>query len=104
MGKPSPWECCDLLEEYVTIIRGGETTPIRMVKAHTFKLLGAWLREFTDIREKLNQPLTLDIVVAVAQETRLRIKGLDRDFPIPKLKDKKKEAEEKVAAREAAIA
>lgn len=90
-------EYCDLIEKY--------PTPGRMVKGHTFSLLGPWLTEFVDLREELRR-ITLDPTNLREFTTRVmqRIHETGREYPVPAVSKRKLEAMEREAAKEAAIA
>jgi tRNA-dihydrouridine synthase 1 len=89
-------EYADLAEEH--------PTPPRMVRAHAFRMLGAWLSEFTDLRDALNAPgLTPGKLRTVATDALARIQAAaatGRTAPIPKLSERALAR----AAREAAVA
>ena len=113
-----PDQCCLLLKEYIDICRK-HPAPYRMVKAHSHKLLGAWFREFTDLRDEMNMIFpgnstsgeryssALDALESIALRVQDRIRHIvessGRERPIPAPKDAKRDALEKLAARENAI-
>lgn len=114
----APYQCCDLLREYLSLCKE-HAAPFRMVKAHSHKMLGAWFREFTDLRDEMNTIGcgnirsgeryigALDAVDSITVRVRERIVSIvessGRVRPIPAPKDKEKIAAEKLAARENAI-
>jgi tRNA-dihydrouridine synthase 1 len=98
--RPLEWpallalEYCELAERY--------PTPPRMVRGHVHKLLGAWLSEFTDLRDALNaSPHTLANARSICERAAERLRGIaaaeGRRAPQPKKSDR-------AAAREAAEA
>eukprot|EP00891_Asterochloris_glomerata_P000585 jgi/Astpho2/585/fgenesh1_pm.00013_%23_6_t len=61
-GRLGPLEGARLLLEYCDLAEA-DRTPIRMVRGHSFSLIGDWLSEFTDLRDRLNKErLTFDLV------------------------------------------
>jgi tRNA-dihydrouridine synthase 1 len=102
-----------LLLEYLELC---EKYPVhyRMIKGHTFKLLGPWLTEFIDLREQLNTGMK----IGTDEENRLGIKEITeqvikrieetrakgRDYPIPQISERKLAKMAADAARAAAIA
>ena len=114
-----PGRACELLREYLELCRT-HPAPFRMVKAHAHKLLGSWFREFTDLRDNLNQivivakkdlggkeyNLALDSVDAIASSAHDRIKDIvasGRSAPVPAPRDKDADAKAVARAREEAI-
>jgi tRNA-dihydrouridine synthase 1 len=105
-ARPPEWpallalQYCELAETH--------PTPMRMVRGHIHKLLGAWLTEFTDLRDDLNDPktLSLDSVRGVCERCRERIVAAcagGRREPVAK-KGERAVAREALAARAAAVA
>jgi tRNA-dihydrouridine synthase 1 len=99
-SRPLAWpaqlglEYCAFAERY--------PTPPRMVRGHIHKILGAWLSEFTDLRDALNVgPHTLAGATAVCEAARERLAAIEasegRRAPVVK-------KSERVLAREAAEA
>ena len=107
LANPLPIEGdanCRLLMEYLDITQlPGHHTPLRMIKAHVFKMVGHWLAEFTDLRDWLNrekyEKITIDALRAWTKEltgrVRLIAKKEGRLRPIAK-------KSERALAREAA--
>lgn len=99
--------------EYLSIVRE-HATPMRMVRGHVHKLLGAWLAELTHLRDALNglslpggaAALSLDDVEGVCARARDEIRSIcavQRRDPVPKKGDRAV-AREAEAARAAAVA
>ena len=68
---------------------------------------GAWLSEFTDLRDRLNQQhKTFGVadIREIARDVIFRIEGLGRDYPVPKLSERALARMEREAAMAAAIA
>ena len=68
---------------------------------------GAWLSEFTDLRDRLNQQhksFGVEDIREIAREVVCRIEGLDRDYPVPKLSERALARMEREATMAAAIA
>jgi tRNA-dihydrouridine synthase 1 len=83
-----------------------------MVKGHAHKMVGAWLAEFTDLREFLNghggPPKTTDVLIAWTNELLGRVRLVQRtegrSHPIPKKSPRQAAREEAEEAKTAAIA
>ncbi|PSC69788.1 TRNA-dihydrouridine(16 17) synthase [NAD(P)(+)] [Micractinium conductrix] len=85
-GAHGPLDGCHLLLEYCDLL-DLHPTPWRMVKGHAFQMLGAWLTEFTDMREQLNRGQDWDTerLRDFALEALARIEATGRDHPVPAL-------------------
>ncbi|KAK9908593.1 hypothetical protein WJX75_000138 [Coccomyxa subellipsoidea] len=95
-----------LLLEYLDLVEV-RPAPMRMVTGHAFRMLGAWLSEFTDLRDRLNQQhKTFGVadIREIARDVVFRIEGLGRDYPVPKLSERALARMEREAAMAAAIA
>jgi tRNA-dihydrouridine synthase 1 len=100
-----------LLLEYLEITKKYKT-PLRMVKGHAHKMVGAWLAEFTDLREFLNghggPPKTTEVLIAWTNELLGRVRLVQRtegrSHPIPKKSPRQAAREEAEEAKTAAIA
>ncbi|KAL4427937.1 hypothetical protein ABPG75_002026 [Micractinium tetrahymenae] len=104
-GEYGHLDGCHLLLEYCDLL-DLHPTPWRMVKGHAFQLLGAWLTEFTDIRERLNKShdgwdgeklrqLTLEVLE--------RIEASGRTHPVPAISARQLARMEAEAAKQRAI-
>ncbi|CAL8460605.1 g134 [Coccomyxa elongata] len=95
-----------LLLEYLDLV-DLYPCPMRMVTGHAFRMLGAWLSEFTDLRDRLNQQhksFGVEDIREIAREVVCRIEGLGRDYPVPRLSERALARMEREAAMAAAIA
>ena len=55
----------------------------------TFNLVaGPWLQEHTDLRDRLNEQLDIDILRNLTRELQKRVEDSNRTTPIPKLSDR----------------
>jgi tRNA-dihydrouridine synthase 1 len=90
-------EYLDLCEQY--------PTPWRMVKGHAFKLLGPWLAEYIDLRERLNKGHDMDNAALreMTLEVMRRADASGRDHPVPALSERQLAAMEAEAGLAAAI-
>ena len=85
-------EGCDLLREYLELTRE-YATPMRMVRAHAHRMLGEWLKEFHDVRDKLvrchgTPEEYRNQLLEVSDDLRACIVRTERDFPVEKLTDR----------------
>jgi tRNA-dihydrouridine synthase 1 len=95
-----------MLLEYLELCKT-YPVPWRMLKGHTFKLIGPWLSEFVDLRDVLNRGKTVmdrDTLEAFTHEVITRIKATGRTYAVPALSARKLAELEKEAAKQAAIA
>ncbi|GAX81381.1 hypothetical protein CEUSTIGMA_g8812.t1 [Chlamydomonas eustigma] len=78
---------------------------MRMVKGHVHKLIGPWLSEHHDLRDKVNcGGLSLQgLIDEVVKVLDVRIKESGRTYPVPKLSERALKRLEKEAAIKAAI-
>ena len=95
-----------LLLEYIELCEQ-YPVPFRMMKGHAFKLLGPWLSEFVDLRDKLNTGLEVPDAAGLKEVTLAlieRVAVTGRNYPIPQISERKLARMEAEAAKEAAIA
>ncbi|KAL3146164.1 tRNA-dihydrouridine(16/17) synthase [NAD(P)(+)]-like protein [Trebouxia sp. C0010 RCD-2024] len=93
-----------LLKEYLDLAEQFPT-PMRMVRGHTFGLIGPWLQEFTDLRDKINTlKLEFSMIREVIAELDVRIPQTGRDYPIPKISERALARMEREAALAGAVA
>lgn len=103
-GAYMPVEGVRLLKEYLELAEQ-YPTPMRMIRGHTFSLIGPWLSEFTDLRDKINA-LKLDIPVIreVIAELDVRIPETGRSHPVAKISERAIARMEREAALAGAVA
>lgn len=90
-------EYLDLAEQY--------PTPMRMIRGHTFSLIGPWLQEFTDLRDKINiGKLDIATIREVVAELDVRIPQTGRNHPIAKISERAQARMTREAALAGAIA
>ena len=86
LWPPRGTEGCDLMLEYLALYRK-HTVPMRMVRGHAHRMLGPWLKEFHDIRDKLvrisgGPEEYANGLEEVVHELRSQIERTERDFPV----------------------
>jgi len=93
-----------MLREYLELLRE-YPQPIRMVKAHIFKLLGAWLQEHFDLMAVVTQRglAPLDELIDMTHELERRIVACGREYPIPAVNHDALEKRKQKAARKRAM-
>ncbi len=109
-SRPAEWPALVALE-YVSLVEA-HPTPMRMVRGHIHKLLGPWMAEFTDLRDRLNNTahgaaaLSLADVASICADARDRIAHAcanGRRAPVPKKGERALAREAAEAAKAAAI-
>jgi hypothetical protein len=62
-----------------------------MVQGHLHKMLGGWLQEHTDIRDRFVKRSGLDMAFCrqIVQDLQVVVDRIDHDHPIPKVSDRK---------------
>ncbi|KAK9827639.1 hypothetical protein WJX81_001911 [Elliptochloris bilobata] len=107
-GEPGgawvPLDAPALLLEYLDLV-DRHPVPNRMVRAHAFKILGAWLAEHVDLRNELHRGRADPASVrTLALTLRERIAASGRAAPVPVLTERARLRLEAEAARADAIA
>lgn len=103
-GAYTALEGVRLMKEYLDLAEL-YPTPMRMIRGHTFSLIGPWLQEFTDLRDKINTAkLEIEIIRSVVAELDVRISKTGRNYPIPKVSERALARMEREAAMAGAIA
>ncbi|KAK9856452.1 hypothetical protein WJX84_005405 [Apatococcus fuscideae] len=102
-GARRPTEGCELLLEYLELT-ATHSTPFRMIRGHAFSMLGDWLTEFTDLRDRMNDyGLDEARLKEIAEEMQQRINSLGRDHPVPKLSARQLARAEMEESKRAAV-
>lgn len=93
-----------LLRDYLKLVLEFPAM-MRMVKGHIHKLIGPWLAEHTDLRDKVNcGGLSIQgLIDEVVEELDRRVQACGRDYAVPKISDRALKRMEQEAARKAAM-
>ena len=93
-----------LLRDYLKLVLRFPAM-MRMVKGHIHKLIGPWLSEHTDLRDKVNcGGLSIQgLIDEVVEELDRRVQACGRDYAVPKISDRALKRMEQEAARKAAM-
>ncbi|GLC54740.1 hypothetical protein PLESTB_000901100 [Pleodorina starrii] len=100
---PPPLERLALAAEYMALT-AAHPVPLRMVRGHVHKMIGDWLAEHTDLREKINRmPPSIQLFLQVVDEILARAAASGRGHPVPQLSAAELAAADRDEARRAAI-
>lgn len=101
----SHMESYQVCVEYLDLV-ASYPSHARMVKGHVHKLLRGWLAEFTELRERIQRDASggdLTVLRSLVAELGEQIAATGRDYPIPKLTERKLKQMEKEAAKQTSI-